>query len=81
MKLWLLFHSNKLRFNNLELKILKENKPILKIKKINFSNYGYGKNIINGNVFEKNFKIKMSNNFEKIKFKLLKAGISFEIDL
>ena len=73
--------KNKLRFNNLELKILKENKPILKIKKINFSNYGYGKNIINGNVFEKNFKIKMSNNFEKIKFKLLKAGISFEIDL
>ncbi len=72
--------KNKLTFNKLELEILQKNQSLLILKKINFSNYGYNKNKINGEVFNKKFRIILKNKFQKINFKLLKTGINVDIN-
>jgi len=73
--------KNKLTFKNLDIKISRQNELLLNLGKINFSNYGYNKNIIRGELFDKKFKIFISDNYNKINFKLLKTGISADIYL
>ena len=72
--------KNKLTFKNLDIKISRQNELLLNLGKINFSNYGYNKNIIRGELFDKKFKIFISDNYNKINFKLLKTGISADIN-
>ena len=72
--------KKKLIFKNLDLKITRKKTPLINIKKINFSNYGYNKNIIRGKLFDKKFKININDSYDKIKFKLLKSGIIAEIN-
>ena len=68
--------KKKIFLKNLNI-IIKENKKnIIKIKKINFMNYGYKKNVIDGEVFNKKFNINLNDNFTKIDFKLFETGIS-----
>ena len=45
--------KNKLSFKDLNLIINKENKTLTEIKKINYSNYGYKKNSVEGILFNK----------------------------
>ena len=71
--------KQKLTFRDLHLEINKEKKSIINLKKINFSTYGYKKNIIEGKIFEKKFKINLKNNFKNINFKLLNTGIYVEL--
>jgi hypothetical protein len=71
--------KNRLTFKNLHLKINKNNSSLISLNKINFSNYGYNKNIVKGKLFEKKFKILLSDNYDKINFKLLKTGIVADI--
>jgi hypothetical protein len=73
--------KNRLTFKNLDLKINRQNKPLINIKKINFSNYGYEKNLVKGELFDKKFKILINNNYNKINFKFLKTGITVDINL
>ena len=73
--------KNKLSFKDLNLIIIKENKTLTEIKKINYSNYGYKKNSIEGILFNKKFKIKQKNYFQVINFKLLNTGIDVKINL
>ena len=73
--------KNRLTFKNLDLKINRQNKPLINIKKINFSNYGYKKNLVKGELFDKKFKILINNNYNKINFKFLKTGITVDINL
>ena len=73
--------KNKLSFNDLNLKILNENKLVLHFKNTSFANFGYKKNFIKGKVFEKKFKAELGNNLEFIKFRMLNSGISAELDL
>ncbi len=73
--------KKKLLFNNLELKIKDKNKSIINLKKIQFANYGYNKNLLRGEVFSKKFKIKITNDLKNIKFKLPNLGISADINL
>ena len=73
--------KKKLTFKNLNLKINKQDKPLINIKKINFSNYGYEKNLVKGELFDKKFKILINNNYNKINFKFLKTGITVDINL
>ena len=56
------------------------NKKIIDLKKIRFLNYGYKKKDINGQVFKKNFKIKLKDDLKKINFKLLNTGINFQLN-
>jgi len=72
--------ENKLTLNNLELKIFREDILLTNIKKINFSNYGYNKNIIRGEIFQKKFKTLIDDSFNKINLKLLATGVDIDID-
>lgn len=72
--------KNKLTFKNLDVKISRKNKHLLNLEKIYFSNYGYNKNIVRGELFDKKFKISINDNYNKINFKLLKTGISADIN-
>ena len=73
--------KNKLKFKNLEIKISRRDTSLIDLKKIKFSNYGYQKNIVQGEIFEKKFKILINNNYNSINFKLLKTGITADINL
>jgi hypothetical protein len=67
--------------NDLQLKIFQEAKFLINIKKINFSNYGYNKNTIKGEVFNQKFKILIDNTSKKINFDLLKTGLNIVFQL
>ena len=71
--------KNKLNFKDLIIKISSNDKFIIDIKKINFSNYGYKKNKLRGEIFKRKFKINITEDLNKISFKLLKTGIFGEI--
>jgi hypothetical protein len=73
--------KNKLTLKNLDLKIYKKKVSLINLKKINFSNYGYNKNLLIGRLFDKKFKILISDDLNKINFKLLKTGISANVNL
>jgi len=72
--------KNRLTFKNLDLRIKRNNSTLINLKKIYFSNYGYNKNILKGELFDKKFKISISNNYRKLNFELLKTGIFANIN-
>ena len=59
----------------LNLNLKKEDKLLFKIQKIDFSNYGYRKYKINGEIFGKKFKAYLTNNNKNLNFKILNTGI------
>ena len=65
----------KLNIENLILDIKKDGNSLVKIKNINFSNYGYRKYYFNGEMFGKRFKASIKNNNKIINFKLLDTGV------
>tara|TARA_Y100000766_G_scaffold256927_1_gene244063 strand:- start:2883 stop:4283 length:1401 start_codon:yes stop_codon:yes gene_type:complete len=73
--------KSRISFDDLDLKILEKNKSIIRIEDIKFTNYGYNKNLILGKIFDNRFKIELNDNLKKINFKLLKTGISGNINL
>ena len=73
--------ENKVSFTNLNLKINKNNSSLINLKKIDFTNHGYNKNIVTGELFNKKFKILIGDNYNKINFKLFETGVTAEIDL
>ena len=68
-------------FKNLNLEIKDGNNNIINFKKISFSNYGYKKNIIDGELFDKKFKIDLNDDLSSFKFKLFKTGLSAILDI
>lgn len=72
----LLEQKNKLSLNNLGLNITDKNKLILNLEDINFTNYGFNKNLIEGRIFGKKFKTSISNNFKYINFELIESGVN-----
>ena len=77
----LLSQKKKISLNNLNLNIVNDNKLVLKIENIFFTNFGYKKNFIKGKVFGKKFKAELGDNLKFIKFRLVNSGISSDIDL
>tara|TARA_B100000963_G_C22600199_1_gene659856 strand:+ start:114 stop:1421 length:1308 start_codon:yes stop_codon:yes gene_type:complete len=73
--------KNKISLNKLDLQIFDNDKSILKIKNIKYSNFGYSKNLIEGEVFNKKFRLKLSKNLQNFNFKIFKSGISADINL
>ena len=73
--------KNNFYFDDLNIKINDALKSLVSIENIKFANYGYKKNIIEGNIFSKKFKTKITSNFNNINFKLLKSGIKIDIYL
>ena len=68
--------EEKISFQDLNLIVLNKEKEILNFKELNYSNYGYNKDLIKGKVFDKKFIIKHNNKLNNLDFKLLKTGIS-----
>ena len=68
--------KNKISLNNLELSLTNENKLILNLENINFTNYGYNKNLIQGRIFGKKFKTFIDENLKYINFKLIGSGVN-----
>ncbi len=73
-------HKNKIIFDNLNLKIIDKNKSIIHFENIQFANFGYNKNLINGEIFKKKFKAKVNKDLDDINFSLLKSGINANIN-
>ena len=72
--------KNKLILKNSDLKISIKKMSLINIEKVYFSNYGYNKNTLKGEIFNKKFKILVSDNYNKIDFKLFKTGINANIN-
>ncbi len=75
------FLKKKLTFKNLNIQFNKDNITVIKFKEINYSNYGLKKNLIEGKIFSRKFKIKLKNNYRNIEFKLFNTGVVFYINL
>tara|TARA_B100001057_G_scaffold321217_1_gene321429 strand:+ start:228 stop:1628 length:1401 start_codon:yes stop_codon:yes gene_type:complete len=73
--------KNNFYFNDLNIGINDNSRSLVLIENIKFTNYGYKKNVIEGNIFGKKFKTKINNNLNNINFKLLKSGLSTDIYL
>ena len=66
--------ENRIDVKKLNLKLKKKESSIVEIKKIYFSNYGYQKNKIMGEIFEKKFQAFLDSN-KNLSFKILNTGI------
>ncbi len=72
--------DKKINFNNLNIQVKDKSTPLIGIRKINFKNFGFKKNIIIGEIFNKKFKINLKKNYRQIDFRLLNTGIHFTIN-
>ena len=73
--------NNKIFFENLDIAINRKNFHLISLKKISYSNYGYSKDTLKGELLDKKFKITADDNFNKINFKLPKVGITADLNL
>ncbi len=71
----------KIFFNDLNIKIVNDDKLVVGLENIFFSNFGYKKNFIKGKVFGKRFEAKLEDNLEFIEFKLPNSSITTNLDL
>ena len=76
------FANLKYKFDikKLNLNLKKKKNSIVEIKKINFSNYGYQKNKIKGEIFNKQFQTSLDSNNKNLKFKILNTGINANLN-
>ncbi len=72
--------KKKIQIRNLSLLTKNSDNTLLKLNNINYSNYGYNQNKIEGKVFDKKFKIDLKKNPKKIDFKLLETGILISLN-
>ena len=66
--------KNKINFHKTTIQLLDDTKPVLSLTNLNYSNYGHKKNLVHGKVFNKNFRIKVSEKLDNINFKLINTG-------
>ncbi len=71
--------EKKISLENFNLSINDSNRKIINLEKINFLNYGYKKNIINGEIFGRKFKVNFKDYLKNINLKLLATGISAKV--
>jgi hypothetical protein len=72
--------NKKLEIQSLDLVFEKNGISLIKIKNINFSNYGYQKYHFTGKIFEEEFKASLINNYQTLKFNLLNTGIKTKFE-
>ena len=73
--------DKKFYFDNLYLKITEKKNQVINFEKIRLLNYGYKKNTIEGEVFNRKFKIKLKDDLSNIYFELIKTGVSADLNL
>ena len=72
--------KNRLIIKNLDINIINEDEPVIGIKNIKFKNFGHNENLVQGKIFEKDFKLKFENNLNHIDFEISNSGISGDIN-
>ena len=72
--------KKKIIVKNLNLKIEEFSEKIISLKKLNFSNYGYKKNIIKGKIFENEFILKIKEKSKIFDFEFPKTGIEARLN-
>ena len=72
--------KNRLIIKNLDINIINEKEPLKNIKNIKFKNFGYNENLVQGKIFEKNFKLKFENEAKYIDFEITNSGIRADIN-
>ena len=72
--------KKKISFNDLNIKIVNDDKLVVRLENIFFSNFGYKKNSIQGKIFDKKFETKFEDNLEFIEFKLMKSGVTTNLE-
>ena len=65
----------KLDIQKLNLNLIRKENSIVLVKKVNYSNYGFKRNKINGEIFGKKFQAYLDDDNENLKFKILQTGI------
>ena len=73
--------DKKINFENLKIQIQENKKNLFNIKSIDISNYGHNRNIVNGEIFGRNFQIKIKEKLKDFEFDLYNAGISASLNL
>ena len=71
--------NQKIYIKSLNLDVEKNNKILLGLKNINFSNYGYQKYQINLKIFDKRFNISFKDDNKILNFKILNTGIKAKL--
>jgi len=73
--------KNKLYFDDLNIRFYDETSLLVSLENLKFTNYGFKKNIVDGNIFGKKFKAKVNKSLNKINFKINKSGINVDVNL
>ncbi len=73
--------NSNILIKNLDAKIMdKAENKIFELEKVNFANYGYKKNKMNGIIFDKNFVINFKEDLRSINFELINTGFLVSLD-
>ena len=67
--------KKKLNFEKLNIKLLNQDNILLNVSDVNYSNYGYKKNLFSGKIFEKKFSFKIDKEFEEVQLDLPSIGL------
>ena len=73
--------KKKIFLKNLNIIFKNNEDKIFEIKKINYLNYGYKKNIIIGEIFNQKFKIKLDEKLEEVRLNLPNMGVSSKLNI
>ena len=73
--------KKKIFLKNLNIVLKNNEDKIIEIKKINYLNYGYKKNIIIGEIFDQKFKIKLDEKLEEVRLNLPNMGVSSKLNI
>ena len=73
--------KNKIYLKDLNIKIYDKINLLASLNNIKFTNFGFKKNIVEGDILGKEFRIKINKSLNNINFKLNKSGINFNINL
>jgi len=73
--------KNKLYFDDLNIRLYDETDVLVSLENIKFTNFGFKKNIVDGNIFGKKFKAKVNKSLNKINLKIHKSGVNVDINL
>ena len=73
--------KNKIYFKDLNIKNFDKINLLASLNNIKFTNFGFKKNIVEGDILGKEFRIKINKSLNNINFKLNKSGINFNINL
>ena len=77
----ILTQNKKFNLENLNLGLINENNLLLNLKDLNYSNFGFNKNIFFGKIFNKKFQSKLNQDLSAIDIKIPGIGLKSDINL